>query len=55
MPSAKSASRASANSTENVSISVNEKILRECHKVYVPKGNDDEDKGKNYFLTIFLF
>jgi len=39
MPSAKSA-RASANSTENVGISVNEKILRECHKLYV-----EEEKG----------
>lgn len=39
MPSAKSA-RASANSTESVGISVNEKILRECHKIYV-----DEEKG----------
>ena len=52
MPSAKSASRVSANSTENVSISVNEKILRECHKVYVPKNIEDEDKGMSNFLAI---
>lgn len=44
MPSAKSAARSSANSTDNVGISVNEKILRECHRLYVPADSDD-DKG----------
>jgi len=42
MPSAKSASRASTNSTENVGISVNEKILRGCHRLYVPAEGDEE-------------
>ena len=45
MPSAKSASRTSANSTENVGISINEKILRECHRLYVPAADSDNDKG----------
>ena len=45
MPSAKSTARSSANSTDNVGISVNEKILRECHRLYVPADSDD-DKGE---------
>ena len=39
MPS-KTKSRATANSTENVTMNINEKILRECHRLYT-----EEDKG----------
>ena len=39
MPSGKT--RVSANLTENVGISINEKILRECHRLYT-----EEDKGR---------
>ena len=46
MPSAKI--RVSANLTENVGISVNEKILRECHRLYT-----EEDKG-SYINIYFL-
>ena len=46
MPSAKT--RVSANLTENVGISVNEKILRECHRLYT-----EEDKG-SYINISFL-
>lgn len=38
MPSSKT--RTAANSTESIGISVNEKILRECHRLYT-----EEDKG----------
>lgn len=51
MPSAKSATRSSANSADNVGISVNEKILRECHRLYVPADSDD-DKGKSQIMLL---
>jgi len=40
MPSSKTKVRGTANSTENVPMNVNEKILKECHRLYT-----EEDKG----------
>jgi len=40
MPSGKTKPRASANAAENVTLNINEKILRECHRLYTV-----EDKG----------
>jgi len=40
MPSSKTKVRATANSTENVPMNINEKILKECHRLYT-----EEEKG----------
>eukprot|EP00794_Sanderia_malayensis_P014033 gene14034-15492_t len=42
MPTGHSKARASANTTDNAGISVNEKILRDCHSLYIDKTSPEK-------------
>ncbi len=49
MPSGHGKTRASANMPESAGVSVNEKILRDCHALYIDKTSPEKGIGlSNY-------
>ena len=56
MPTGHGKARSSANAPDNTGLNVNEKILKECHELYVDKTSPERGENFVFFLVIpYLF